>query len=415
MTKKFYEWSIAERQAWLLANTHLADAQLYALQTLPTANQQLIENVVGDFSLPIGVVQRLVVNGQSYTVPLVTEEASVVAAANYGAKMLATGDGVVAQAQQHQLRGQLLFSDVDIQALSDFVDRERTNIFAAAQQAHPSMVVRGGGLKDIIVRATDAQQASVDLLIDPQAAMGANVVNTISEAISTLFTPFEEQFVGAILSNYATEALVTVTGSIPFNALANDEATGKRIAKRIARLSAFSQKDIYRATTENKGIFNGMSAVVLATGNDWRATEAAGHAFAARNGQYRGLSTWTYTSEGLIGEMTVPLAIGQVGGSISALPQAQASLAILGTDDVVTLRQIIASVGLAQNLAALKAIANGGIQRGHMRMQYRALALQVGAQNDEVAAVVAQLQQLTQVNEAAARDILQTIRRNHES
>jgi hydroxymethylglutaryl-CoA reductase len=415
MTKKFYEWSIAERQAWLLDNTHLTDAQLDALQTLPTANQQLIENVVGDFSLPVGVVQRLVVNHQAYTVPLVTEEASVVAAANYGAKMLASGAGIVAQAQQHQLRGQLLFSDVNPQALSDFVDRERANIFAVAQQAHPSMVARGGGLKEIIVRTTAAQQVSVDLLIDPQAAMGANVVNTIAEAVSALFTPFTEQFVGAILSNYTTESLVTVTGTVPFTALSHDVETGKRIAQKIARLSAFSQTDVYRATTENKGIFNGISAVVLATGNDWRATEAAGHAFATRDGRYRGLSTWTYTAEGLIGEMTVPLAIGRVGGSISALPQAQANLAIIGTDDVVVLRQIMASVGLAQNLAALKAIANGGIQRGHMRMQYRALALQVGAQNDEVAEVVAQLQRLTQVNEAVARDILQTIRRNHET
>lgn len=415
MTKKFYQWPVAQRQAWLIDHTDLTEEQLHALQTIPTANQQLIENVVGDFSLPMGVIQQLVVNGASYTVPLVTEEASVVAAANYGAKMLAAGGGIRAQAQQHQLRGQLLFADVDVAALKAFVARERTKLLQVACAAHPSMVARGGGLKDIAVRVIDAQHVSVDLYIDPQAAMGANVVNTISEALSPLFAPFETAFVGAILSNYATESVVRVTGTVPFTALAADEVTGQRIAQKIVRLANFSQVDPYRATTENKGIFNGMSAVVLATGNDWRAVEAGGHAFAARTGQYRGLSTWQLTPEGLVGELTLPLALGQVGGSISALPQAQAALAILGITDAITLRQIVASVGLAQNLAALKAIANGGIQRGHMRMQYRALALQVGAQNEEVALVAEQLAQISHVDEAQARAILKTIRRNHES
>ena len=236
--------------------------------------------------------------------------------------------------------------------------------------------------------------------------MGANIVNTILEAEQALFADFQAQFVGAILSNYATAQCVTVTGRVPITSIG-----GQTVAKRLVQLNQFGHQDVYRATTENKGLFNGIGAVTLATGNDWRAVEAAGHAFASQSGRYQSLTTWTIDGDFLAGQLTMPISVGIVGGAISAMPQAQRALAIVAPQTADELRGIILAVGLAQNLAALKAIADGGIQKGHMKMHYRALALQVGARDDEIATLVTQLQAAAQVDAAVATNLLREMRK----
>ena len=397
--QKFYQLTPEQRRAQLNF-----DDPAIPVTTQPTS--QLIENYLGDFALPLGVVPNLIVDGRSFVVPMVTEEPSVVAAANNGAKHLNAGGGVQTNVTQRDMIGQLLFEGASAQALEAFIVSRETQLFARAKAAHPSIVARGGGLKSLHVRSVSDTQTSVDFVVNTQDAMGANIVNTIGEALAIEFEVFSEQLLGVILSNYATESLTTARVSVPFAVLG-----GREVAQQIAALSRFAANDVYRATTENKGVFNGLAAVVLATGNDWRAVEAAGHAYAGRDGQYRALTRWWLADDQLQGELTLPLALGTVGGSISALPQAKASLALLGEPDAPTLRSVVAAIGLAQNLAALKAIANGGIQRGHMRMQYRALALQIGATSAEVDAVVTRLQTHTVVNEAVAREILAEIRK----
>lgn len=259
------------------------------------------------------------------------------------------------------------------------------------------------------VRQLDADRSSVDFDIDTQAAMGANIVNTILEAQRTVFDDFDPYFVAAILSNYAPEQVVKASGKV-----AVADLGGLDVAKRIASLSQMGAVDIYRATTENKGIYNGVAAVTLATGNDTRAVEAAGHAWAGRSGQYQSLSHWQLDQQGqfLVGSLTLPLPVGTVGGAIGALTAAQSSLAILGNPNRDQLRSVIAAVGLAQNLAALKALSSEGIQAGHMRMQARALAVQVGAQPDEVAPLVRQLLQSKRVDSQTALHQLEVLRQD---
>ncbi|GMA69601.1 3-hydroxy-3-methylglutaryl coenzyme A reductase [Leuconostoc litchii] len=396
MSKKFYELTPDDR----LLELSLNEQTRQALSNRQSAvNAQLVENYISDFRVPIGVVHDILVDGKRYSVPMVVEEPSVIAAANNGVKMLS--DSVRVKMSRMAMIGQMMFSNaVD---LSSFILTHRNEIFEIAKRAKPSIYQRGGGLLDFKIRKVSENETSLDFIIDTKDAMGANIVNTIMEAELVLFEQFKP--LGVILSNYATNQLVTVSAAVEFK-----QVGGFEVAKKIVSLNHFSKNDPYRAVTENKGIFNGISAVVLATGNDWRAVEASGHAYASRNGQYQGLATWTIVDNKLHGELTLPISVGTVGGAISAMPDAKQALSIIGNVGADDLRGIILSVGLAQNLAALKAIASGGIQRGHMRMQYRALAMQVGAHSDEVIQVVSHLIKLKQVDASIAEKVLMEIR-----
>lgn len=404
MHKKYYELTPDER----LASLNLAQQDVQAWHDNQSAtNAQIVENYMSDFRVPLGILKDIIVADRHVTVPMATEEPSVIAAANHGAKLLNQGGGVTVNLPERSaLIGQLLFSGVAYDALAAFVAREQATLFSVAQQAKPSIYRRGGGLITVAVRAVSATNVSVDFVIDTRDAMGANIVNTILEAEQAVFADFQSQFVGAILSNYATEQCVTVTGRVPIASVG-----GHAVAKRLVQLNQFGHQDVYRATTENKGLFNGIGAVTLATGNDWRAVEAAGHAFASREGRYQSLTTWTIVGDFLEGQLTLPISVGLVGGAISAMPQAKRALAIVAPQTADELRGIILAVGLAQNLAALKAIADGGIQKGHMRMQYRALALQVGARDDEIATLVTQLQATEQVDADVATNLLREMRK----
>ena len=358
---------------------------------------QLSENVVGTFSLPYSIITELLVNGQDYTVPYVTEEPSVVAAASYASKIIKRAGGFTAQVHQRQMIGQVaLYQVADPEQAQAKIASKKAELLELANQAYPSIVKRGGGARDLHVEQIKGETdfLVVYLHIDTQEAMGANMLNTMLEALKSVLEELSQgQSLMGILSNYATDSLVTASCRIAFRYLSPQRDQGREIAEKIALASQFAQADPYRATTHNKGIFNGIDAILIATGNDWRAIEAGAHAFASRDGRYQGLSQWTLDMEReeLVGEMTLPMPVATKGGSIGLNPRVALSHELLGNPSAKELAQIIVSIGLAQNFAALKALVSTGIQQGHMKLQAKSLALLAGASESEVAPLVERL------------------------
>lgn len=411
--KKFYELTRSQRLERLAHEQVLTPEMKNELQQMSLSEEiadHLIENQISEFAIPLGVGMNFVINEQNYLVPMATEEPSVVAACSNGAKIAAASGGFHSQMEQKLLRGQIVLMNVtDAAAICKKIAANEAYLFEVAEAAYPSIVKRGGGLRRIQTREfpEDPSFLSVDLLVDTQDAMGANMMNTILEKVASVFRGwFSEEILFSILSNYATESVVTASCDISFDTLGKQ---GKKVAEKIAAASTFAQLDPYRATTHNKGVMNGIEAVILATGNDTRATSAAIHAFAARSGQYRGLTTWQLTPTGLQGTIELPLALGTVGGATKVLPKAQVALKMLGVEHAKDLAEIVACVGLAQNLAALRALVSEGIQKGHMSLQARSLALSVGAKRDEIQFVAERLQKGL-MNEAIAKEILATLR-----
>ena len=358
---------------------------------------QLSENVVGTFSLPYSIIPELLVNGQDYTVPYVTEEPSVVAAASYASKIIKRAGGFTAQVHERQMIGQVaLYQVADLDLAQEKIASKKAKLLELANQAYPSIVKRGGGARDLHVEQIKGETdfLVVYLHVDTQEAMGANMLNTMLEALKPVLEELSQgQSLMGILSNYATDALVTASCRIAFRYLSPQRDQGREVAERIALASQFAQADPYRATTHNKGIFNGIDAILIATGNDWRAIEAGAHAFASRDGRYQGLSQWTLDMEReeLVGEMTLPMPVATKGGSIGLNPRVALSHELLGNPSAKELAQIIVSIGLAQNFAALKALVSTGIQQGHMKLQAKSLALLAGASESEVAPLVERL------------------------
>lgn len=411
MEKKFYQLTPAQRRATLnLSKKHQEILENMALDA-DIANN-LIENQISEFELPMGLARNFVVNGHTYQVPMVTEEPSVVAAASNGAKI--AGE-FTAEVIQRLMRGQIVFYDIQApEKVLQKLEEEEARIFQCAIEAYPSIVKRGGGLRHYATRIFEEEKfLSVDFKIDVKDAMGANITNSILEGLSQLFREWfpQEQILFSILSNYATESLVKVSCDIPVASLSK-EGKGQEVAEKIVAASRFSKLDTYRATTHNKGIMNGINAVVLATGNDTRAIAAGIHAYAAKDGSYQGLGTWQTHNDKLHGELIVPLPVATVGGGVKVLPKAQTALEILGVKEAKILAQIIASVGLAQNLAALRALVSEGIQQGHMSLQARSLALSVGAKGEEVSKITTRLRQEKIMNQAVAKNILEELRKN---
>lgn len=358
---------------------------------------QLSENVVGTFSLPYSIIPELVVNGQDYTVPYVTEEPSVVAAASYASKIIKRAGGFTAQVHERQMIGQVaIYQVADPELSQEKIANKKAELLELANQAYPSIVKRGGGARDLHVEQIKGETdfLVVYLHVDTQEAMGANMLNTMLEALKPVLEELSQgQSLMGILSNYATDSLVTASCRIAFRYLNPQKDQGREIAEKIALASQFAQADPYRASTHNKGIFNGIDAILIATGNDWRAIEAGTHAFASRDGRYQGLSQWTLDMEReeLIGEMTLPMPVATKGGSIGLNPRVALSHELLGNPSAKELAQIIVSIGLAQNFAALKALVSTGIQQGHMKLQAKSLALLAGASESEVAPLVERL------------------------
>lgn len=409
----FYKVDPQMRRQRLAQGLHLPQSVTALLADHASAlGNELVENYLTDYGLPEGVGLNLTVNGHEYVVPMVVEEPSVIAAASNGAKRVQASGGFTAPHQHRELVGQVVLTDVaDVSETVAKLTAQRDHLLAVANAAHPSMQRRGGGAQSLTVR-TPGDFVSVDLGINVCQAMGANSVNTMAEAVGRELSAQGYHVLVAILSNLATNSLQTVSCDVDFNQLATKQLPGDRVAERIAKLSDLAQVDPYRAATHNKGIMNGIDAVMIASGNDWRAIESGAHAYATRDGHYRGLSTWTVRDGHLHGELTLPLPVGVVGGSIGLNPLTKANYQISKIQTAEELAAVTASIGLAQNLAALRALATTGIQAGHMKLQYRSLAVSVGATPAEVPLVVAQLAQQSHVDQETARQVLAKIRKD---
>ena len=419
----FYNQSIEQRIAQVTRGAELTGDEAAALRSATGLDlaraDQMIENVVGLYSLPLGIAVNFVVNGRDVLVPMVIEEPSVVAGASFAAKLARAGGGFQAITTAPEMIGQLQVLDVADPASARFdLLAARDELLALANESDPVIVSLGGGARDLEVRVLEQTPAGpmlvVHLIFDCRDAMGANTVNTACETLA----PRVEQITGGrvglrILSNLADRRLARARCTVPVETLAFGDFSGEQVAQGIVEAWAFAAADPYRAATHNKGIMNGVDAVVVATGNDWRAVEAGAHAYAARSGRYTSLSTWARDAEGnLAGTLEMPLAVGIVGGATRVHPTARVALKILGVQTARELAEIIVSVGLAQNLAALRALATEGIQRGHMRLHARQVAIAAGATGDEVAQVVERMIAGGRVRPDRAEAVLAKVRQS---
>ena len=375
---------------------------------------QLTENVLSTFDLPFSLAPYFLINGRDYVLPMVTEEPSVVAAASFAAKLIQRSGGFTTQVHQRQMIGEIALTDVeDVEVASKRILEDKENLLQLANEAYPSIVKRGGGARGLWVE-NKGDFLIVYLAVDPKEAMGANMLNTMLEALTDRIQELSGgQALMAILSNLATRSLVSARCAIDFKVLSRNPEEAIEIAHRMELASQLAQVDPYRAATHNKGIFNGIDALVLATGNDWRAIEAGAHAYAAQSGSYKGLSHWTSQpkEKKLYGEITLPMPVATKGGSIGLNPTVQVSHRLLGEPSAIELAGIIASLGLAQNFAALKALVTTGIQAGHMKLQARSLALLAGAKEEEVPRLVSQLLENKPFNLEKAQTLLQELRK----
>jgi hydroxymethylglutaryl-CoA reductase len=398
----FYNLSLEERRSELLSRGFLDEADLAALTGEAGINAQqadhMIENVIGLHSLPLGIASNFVINGREVLIPMAIEEPSVVAGASFMAKLARAGGGFTAHTGPPEMIGQLQILEVsDPQSARRSLLKEKEALLAETAQVDPVLQKLGGGPRDIEVRLIEDSPLGpflvLHLIYDVRDAMGANAVNTAAERLA----PLVESITGGrvhlrILSNLADRRLASASCTIPLSELAFGEYTGAEVRQGVIAAWAFAAADPYRAATHNKGIMNGVDAVVIATGNDWRAVEAGAHAYAARDGSYTSLSTWGVDDQGnLVGSLEMPMAVGIVGGATKVHPAARAALKLMAVESASDLAEIIVSVGLAQNLAALRALATEGIQRGHMSLHARQVAIAAGAQGQMIDRLAKQL------------------------
>jgi hydroxymethylglutaryl-CoA reductase len=383
----FYKLPLQARQDEVIARADLPEDAMAILENggLDAATaDRLVENAVGVYALPLGLGLNFRINGRDHAVPMAVEEPSVIAAASNAARMVREGGGFFADADEPIMTAQIEVLDVeDAEAARARIEARSARTLEHANSLMPRMVERGGGARGLEVRVARGRDATpssrrvvVHLHIDCRDAMGANLVNTVAEGVAGPLADLAGGRAGLrILTNLCDRRLVRVKASVPFSVLAAPNHDGETVASQIADASGFAEDDPYRAATHNKGIMNGVDAVVIATGNDWRGVEAGAHAFAAATGQYRPLARWQVTADSLEGSLEMPMAVGTVGGTLGVHRGARLAQRILGTTSATYLGMVIASVGLASNLAALRALATDGIQRGHMACHRRAVAV----------------------------------------
>jgi len=442
----FYKLSVDDRRALVAERSGVSLSALCAALEgggidAATADK-LVENVLGTYALPFGLALNVQVNGKDRLVPMVVEEPSVIAAASNAARMARRAGGFSAEMGEA-----LMISQIELRGLSDTelqvrrLETESEHLLSVARTAVPNLLERGGGPRSIEIRPLGEGRIVLHVLVDCRDAMGANLVNTIAEAVG----PVAAELTGAelglrILSNLSDRRCARVTCRVhpgdltlsrpaltpppspqaPPSSPARDSAppvsesaarlSGGEIADAIVAASRFAEADPYRAATHNKGIMNGIDAVVIATGNDFRAVEAGAHAYAALSGRYRPLSVWRRDGLDLVGELTLPLALGIVGGTLRVHPTARLALTLLRVESADDLALVAASVGLASNLAALRALATEGIQRGHMSLHARSVAVAAGAQGAEVEAVAARICEDGSITLEAAQRALSALR-----
>lgn len=418
---KFYKKTVEERHAILAEYADLNEEEQAFLASTGALSfdkaNHMIENTIGIYSLPLGLGMNMLLNDKRYVVPMAMEEPSVVAAQSAGAKLIAQNGGITGSATKRKMIGQIeLISVSDIQAAKENIIANEEQLIAIANQAHPSLQKRGGGAVKIQVRtaqtANDETLFIVHLLVDTQEAMGANMVNTMVETLAPELEMLTNGTANMhILSNLVDEATATAVCRINPESLATKTQSGEWVRDRIIAAYEFADADIYRAATHNKGIMNGIDAVIMAFGNDWRAVEAASHAYAARTGSYKPMSKWSKDADGyLVGELTLPMPVAFVGGSIAIHPIASLSKKIARVESAKELAMLVCAVGLTQNLAALKALVTEGIQRGHMSLQAKSLAMTAGAEADEIEIVATFLQESKQLNVVAAKEFIAKLR-----
>jgi hydroxymethylglutaryl-CoA reductase len=398
----FYYLSLEGRLAELAQRGDLSLEDIAALsgQAGLTVEQadHMIENVVGMHALPLGIALNFIINGREVLVPMAIEEPSVVAGASFMAKLARAGGGFIAQSDPPEMIGQIqLLGIVNLQAAQRAILDQKEALLAEISELDPVLKRLGGGPRDLEVRLIEDSPIGaflvVHLIYDVRDAMGANAVNTAVERLA----PRLETISGGkahlrILSNLADHRLASSHCTIPLTELSFGDYQAEDVRDGIIAAWAFAVADPYRAATHNKGIMNGIDPVVIATGNDWRAIEAGAHAYASRNGRYTSLSIWGQDEKGnLVGSLELPMAVGIVGGATKVHPVARACLKLMGVTSARELAEIIVSVGLAQNLAALRALATEGIQRGHMGLHARQVAIAAGAQGETVERLAAQL------------------------
>lgn len=415
----FYNLGLEQRLAEITRRAGLSSEEAAALGSAAGLSvsqaDHMTENVVGIYALPLGIGLNFQINGRDVLVPMVIEEPSVVAGASFMAKLARLGGGFSAHTTPPEMIAQIQIMDVvDLPSARLAILEAKESLLAEAGEIDPVLKKLGGGPRDVEVRLIDESMVGpflvVHLIYDVRDAMGANALNTAAERLSPHLAALSGGRVHLrILSNLADRRLARSRCTIPLAELAFESFRAEDVRDGIITAWAFAAADPYRAATHNKGIMNGVDAVVIASGNDWRAVEAGAHAYAARSGRYTSLSTWGKDAQGnLVGTLEMPMAVGIVGGATRVHPTARAALKLMGVRSAGELAEIIVSVGLAQNLAALRALATEGIQRGHMGLHARQVAIAAGAQGDQIERLAAQLVAEKTVRIDRAQEILQT-------
>lgn len=417
----FYKQTIEERVAKIAEMCSFTDEEILNISSQGALSvsqaDKMIENAIGIYSLPLGLGLNFMINGKDYLVPMAIEEPSVVASASHIAKIVREAGGFTTKATERLMIGQ-----IQVVGCSDFAFakqellKNKEQLIELANSAYPSLLARGGGAKDIEVRLLNEESTSrfsqmvvVHVLVNTCDAMGANMINTMVEALA----PYVEEITGGkvylrILSNYVDQCLASARCVIPPHLLATGTFSGEEVRDGIVYAYEFAASDKYRAVTHNKGVMNGIDAVVIATGNDWRAIEAAAHAHASRFGNYGSMTEWSVDEDGnLVGEIELPMPVGIVGGSIQIHPIAKLVHKILDVRSASELAQVIVAVGLAQNLGALKALATDGIQKGHMALHARSVAMTAGAKGKLVDIIAQQLVEAKEIRVNKAKQLLE--------
>lgn len=415
----FYKLTLTERLALAAASADLTPEELSCWITggvLAEDADHMVENVVGTHALPLGLGLNFQINGRDVLVPMAIEEPSVVAGASFMAKLARAGGGFQTSSSDPLMIGQMQVIHVtNLQEAKFKLYEKKAELLAAADAIDPVLKKFGGGARDLEVRTFETSPIGpflvIHLIYDVRDAMGANAVNTACERLA----PQVEAITGGkvhlrILSNLADRRISRARCTIPVADLAFDGFSGETVRDGIIAAYAFAAVDPYRAATHNKGIMNGIDAVVIATGNDWRAIEAGAHAYAARSGRYTSLSTWGQDADGnLVGTLELPMAVGIIGGATKVHPSARAALKLMGVKTAAELAEIIVAVGLAQNMAALRALATEGIQRGHMTLHARQVAIAAGASGAQIEELAAQLVAEKTVRIDRAEELLKSL------
>lgn len=415
--KKFYQMTIKERQQQLWEETGLSEEDMLRLSGEHGLDEntadRMIENVVGSYALPLGIARNFVINGKPYAIPMVIEEPSVVAAASNGARLAKAAGGFTAEADAPCMIGQLQILGLkDLKGAAAALAEKQDELLGLAAESCPNLLKRGGGPVDIRLREFPETSAGpmlvLHLVMDVRDVMGANLIDTALEYIAPAVEKISGGYVRLrILSNLADRRLARASCEIPAPALAFKDFEGAEVISRILEAAAFAEADPYRAVTHNKGIMNGIDAVVMAVGNDWRSVESGAHAWAAHDGRIRPLSHWRKDpqSGNLIGNIELPLAVGTVGGATRVHPGAAAALKMMGVQSGQELASVIAAVGLAQNLAAMRALSTEGIQRGHMSLHARQMAIAAGADGEAADRIAAQMVRENRVSASYAAEL----------